>query len=157
LTRFSLGYPSMEEEYKMLEILEHGNPLDSLEAVVGAEELLAAQQAVRNIHVDPKVRRYILQIVQGTRSCDDVSLGGSPRASVALFRTSQALAAVSGRNFVRPDDVKQMSGPVLTHRLILRPESRLRKLTASSVVAEVVAEVPVPMLTTGTDAFEGGR
>jgi MoxR-like ATPase len=107
---------------------------------------LAAQQAVRNVHVDPKVRRYITQIVQDTRSCDDVSLGGSPRASLALFRTAQALAAVSGRNFVRPDDVKQMAGPVLTHRLILRPESRLRKVTPASVVSEVVAEVPVPML-----------
>jgi MoxR-like ATPase len=157
LTRYSLGYPSLEEEYKMLEMLERSNPLDSLEAVVTADELLAAQQAVRTIHVDPKVRRYILQIVQDTRTSDDVNLGGSPRASLALFRTSQALAAVSGRNFVRPDDVKQMAGPVLNHRLILKPESRLRKLTAASVVSEVVAEVPVPMLTPGTDAFEGGR
>ncbi len=146
LVRFSLGYPSMDEELKMLELLEHGNPLDRLEQVVSAEELLAAQQAVRNVHVDPKLRRYITQIVQDTRQCDDVSLGGSPRASIALFRTSQALAAVSGRNFVRPDDVKQMTGPVLNHRIILRPESRLRKLTAAGVVAEIVAEVAVPML-----------
>jgi MoxR-like ATPase len=124
-----------------------------LEQVVDVDELLAAQQAVRNIHVDPKVRRYIAQIVQDTRTCDDVALGGSPRASLALFRTSQALAAVSGRKFVRPDDVKQMAGPVLTHRLILRPESRLRKLTAASVVNEIVAEVPVPMLTNEKDPF----
>ena len=85
----------MEEELKMLELLEHGNPLDRLEQVVSAEELLAAQQAVRNIHVDPKVRRYITQIVQNTRNCDDVSLGGSPRASLALFRT----VAGVGRGF----------------------------------------------------------
>lgn len=146
LVRFSLGYPSMDEELKMLELLEHGNPLDRLEQVVTAEELLAAQQAVRDVHVDPKVRRYITQIVQDTRQSDDVALGGSPRASIALFRTSQALAAVSGRNFVRPDDVKQMAGPVLTHRIILRPESRLRKLTAATVVSEIVAAVAVPML-----------
>ncbi len=146
LIRFSLGYPSMEEELKMIELLEHGNPLDRLEPVVSAEELVAAQQAVRNVHVDPKVRRYIVQIVDSTRGCDDVALGGSPRASLALFRTAQALAAVSGRNFVRPDDVKQMTGPVLTHRVILRPESRLRKLTAAAVVSEIVANVPVPML-----------
>jgi MoxR-like ATPase len=153
LVRFSLGYPSMEEELKMLELLEHENPLDRLEQVVSAEELLAAQQAVRNIHVDPKVRRYIIQIVQNTRTCDDVGLGGSPRASLALFRTSQALAAVLGRSFVRPDDVKQMAEAVLTHRLILRPESRLRKLTAAAVVTEIVADVPVPMLAKEPDAF----
>lgn len=154
LVRFSLGYPSMDEELKMLELLEHSNPLDRLEEVVSADELLAVQQTVRGIHVDPKVRRYITQIVQNTRDCDDVALGASPRASLALFRTSQALAAVSGRAFVRPDDVKQMAGPVLTHRLILRPESRLRKLTAASVANEIVANVPVPMLTNEKDGFE---
>ena len=146
LVRFSLGYPTPEEEMKMLEILEHGNPLDRLEPVVSAAELSAAQEAVRDVHVDPKVRQYIIQIVQNTRNCDEVSLGGSPRASIALFRTAQALAAVSGRNFVRPDDVKQMTGPVLNHRLILRPESRLRKLTAAAVVTQVVEGVPIPML-----------
>jgi MoxR-like ATPase len=155
LVRFSLGYPSMDEEIKMLEVLEHGNPLDRLEPVVTADELLTAQQAVRNIHVDPKIRRYIIQIVQDTRKCDDVSLGGSPRASLALFRTAQALAAVSGRDFVRPDDVKQMTGPVLGHRVILRPESRLRKLTAAAVVAEVVANVPVPMLPGASPSQDG--
>jgi MoxR-like ATPase len=146
LVRFSLGYPSLEEELKMLEILEHGSPLERLQEVVSAEELLAAQQAVGNVHVDAKVRRYITEIVHRTRDCDDVSLGGSPRASIALFRTAQALAAVSGRSFVRPDDVKQMAAPVLTHRIILRPESRLRKVTAAAVVAELLAAVPVPML-----------
>ncbi len=152
LVRFSLGYPTPEEELKMLEILEHGNPLDHLEPVVSAEELLSAQQSVRNVHVDLKVRQYITQIVQNTRTCEDVSLGGSPRASIALFRTAQALAAVSGRNFVRPDDVKQMTGPVLNHRLILRPESRLRKLTAAGVVTQVVESVPVPMIENKTES-----
>lgn len=153
LMRFTLGYPSMDEEIKMIELLEQGNPLDRLEPVVAAEELLAVQHAVRQVHVDPKIRRYITEIVHNTRSCDDVSLGGSPRATLALFRTSQALAAVSGRNFVRPDDVKQLAGPVLTHRMILRPESRLRKITPAAVVAEVVADVAVPMLSNEPDAF----
>jgi MoxR-like ATPase len=146
LMRFSLGYPSMEEELTMLGLLEQGNPLDLLEPVVSAEELVAAQQAVRQIHVDPKVRRYITQIVQDTRSCEELALGASPRASLALFRTAQALAAVSGRNFAQPDDVKQLAAPVLTHRLILRPESRLRKVTAADIVNEIVGRVPVPML-----------
>jgi MoxR-like ATPase len=151
LVRFSLGYPTIEEELKMLEMLEHGHPLEKIEPVVAAADLLTAQQAVREVHVDIKVRRYITQIVQNTRSCDDVSLGASPRASIALFRTAQALAAVSGRSFVRPDDVKQMSAAVLTHRLILRPESRLRKITAVSVVTDVVEDVPVPILSTERD------
>ena len=146
LMRFSLGYPNMEEELKVLELLERGHPLGNLQPVATGEELLAAQQAVREIHVDEKVRRYLMQIVHDTRHHDDVALGGSPRASIALFRTSQALAAVSGRTFVQPDDVKRVAAPVLMHRMILRPESRLRKVTAASVVEEIVSEVRVPML-----------
>ncbi len=146
LIRLSLGYPSMDEELKMLEMLERGHPMDCLQPVVSTADLLAAQRAVRETYVDAKVRRYLMEIVHRTRENDDVALGGSPRASLALFRTSQALAAVNGRSFVRPDDVKNMAAAVLTHRLILRPESRLRKATAAAVVAEVLAEVPVPTL-----------
>jgi len=147
LMRFSLGYPNLDDELKMLDRLQKGHPLDRLEPVVTPEELVACQRAVREVHVDEKVRRYLTQIVHGTRECDDLSLGASPRASIALFRTSQALAAASGRSFVQPDDVKRVAAPVLTHRLILRPESRLRKITAESIVEEIVAEVPVPILT----------
>ncbi len=146
LIRLSLGYPSLDEELKMLEMLERGHPLDNLQAVVSTADLIAAQRAVREVHVDVKVRRYLMEIVHRTRDNDDVALGGSPRASLALFRASQALAAVNGRCFVRPDDVKNMAAAVLTHRLILRPESRLRKVAASAVVGEIVAEVAVPTL-----------
>ncbi len=151
LMRFSLDYPSMEDELKMLAMLQRGHPLQKLEAVVSADELRAAQQAVREVHVDEKVRRYLTQIVHDTRHCDDLILGASPRASIALFRTSQALAAIAGRSFVQPDDVKRVAGPVLTHRVILRPESRLRKVTAASVIEEVVAEVRVPILSQEPD------
>ena len=146
LMRFSLGYPNMDDELKMLERLQKEHPLDRLQPVVTPAEIVACQQAARQVHVDEKVRKYLTQIVHDTRKCDDLSLGGSPRASIALFRTSQALAAASGRNFVQPDDVKRVAGPVMTHRLILRPESRLRKMTAESIVEEIVAEVPVPIL-----------
>jgi MoxR-like ATPase len=146
LMRFSLGYPNMDDELKMLERLQKEHPLDRLQPVVAPEEIVACQQAARQVHVDDKVRKYLTQIVHDTRTCDDLSLGGSPRASIALFRTSQALAAASGRDFVQPDDVKRVAGPVMTHRLILRPESRLRKITAESIVEEIVAEVPVPIL-----------
>ena len=146
LMRFSLGYPSMEEELELLALLQHAHPIDSLEAVVNAEDVVACQQAVREIYVDDKVRRYLMQIVHDTRQHDDVSLGGSPRASIALFRTSQAMAALRGRNYVLPDDVKRVAGPVLTHRMILRPESRLRKVTAAAVVDDIVAEIAVPAI-----------
>ena len=146
LMRFSLGYPTLEEELRMLDMLQHGHPIDSLEPVVSAEELVACQKTVREIYVDEKVRRYLMQIVHDTRAHDDISLGGSPRASIALFRTSQAMAALRGRNYVLPDDVKRVAGPVLTHRMILRPESRLRKVTAGAVVDEIIAEIAVPTL-----------
>jgi MoxR-like ATPase len=146
LLRFTLGYPALEEELKMLEVLQQGNPLASLPTVVSAEELLACQRAVRDVHVDEKVRRYILEIISRTRQHEDLSLGGSPRASIALFRTSQAMAAIRGRNFVQPDDVKRIAAPALTHRLMVRPESRLRKVTAAGVVEEILNLVPVPTL-----------
>ncbi len=152
LIRLSLGYPALEEEGKMLQRLQHVHPIEDLGTVVGAQEVLACQDAVREVYVDDKLRRYLLEIVQGTREHDDVQLGGSPRASIALFRTSQALAAVNGRNFVLPDDVKKMAMPVLGHRLILRPESRLRKVTVASVVREIVDDVRVPVPASQDDA-----
>ncbi|HEV7224982.1 MAG TPA: MoxR family ATPase [Pirellulales bacterium] len=152
LVRLSLGYPSIEEEAKMLDRLQRGHPIDNLEAVVTAADVIACQKAIREVYVDEKVRSYILEIVHATRLHDDISLGGSPRASLALFRTAQAVAAMRGNNFVLPDDVKRMAAPVLTHRLILRPESRLRKVTAARVVEEVLNEVPVPTASSGAAA-----
>lgn len=151
LMRFSLGYPTMDEELKMLAMLQHGHPLDELQPVVSSNELLACQQAVRNVHVDEKVRQYLMQIVHDTRDHEDLALGGSPRASIALFRTSQAMAAIRGRTYVLPDDVKRVAPSVMTHRLILRPESRLRKVTAEYTLSELIAEIAVPTLDEDTD------
>ena len=146
LMKFSLGYPSFEDELKMLDLLQHSHPLNSLQPVVTADELVACQTAVREVHIDPKVRQYLLQIVHLTRENEELSLGGSPRASIALFRTSQAMAAIRGRNYVQPDDVKRIAAPVLTHRLILKPESRLRRVTAAQVVQDVIDEIAVPTI-----------
>ncbi len=146
LMRFSLGYPTMDEELQMLSLLEREHPLTQLKPVVTAEHLIECQQAVREIRVDDKVRQYLMQIVHDTREHEDLALGGSPRASIALFRTSQALAALRGRSFVLPDDVKRVAGPVMTHRVILKPESRLRRVTAEQVIDDVVAEIAVPTL-----------
>ena len=145
LIRLSLGYPTFEEESKMLSRLQKGHPIDDLKPVVQADDVLACQEAIRDIHVDEKVKRYILEVVHASRKHEDVLLGGSPRASIALFRTAQALAAVGGRDFVLPDDVKTMAQPVLAHRLILKPESRLRKRTAVAVVQDLVSDARVPI------------
>jgi len=94
------------------------------------------------VHVDKKILAYITQIVHATREHEDLSLGGSPRASISLFRASQAVAAIRGRNYVEPDDVKNILAPVLLHRLILRPESRLRNIQVSEILVEIMDEIP---------------
>lgn len=144
LIRLSLGYPSFEEEAKMLALLQRKHPIDDLQPVITAEHWVACQEATREVHVDTKLTKYILDIVHGSREHEDVLLGGSPRASIALFRCAQSLAAIQGRDFAIPDDVKRMAQPVLSHRLILRPESRLRKKTPASVVSEIVSDARVP-------------
>ncbi|TWT75320.1 AAA family ATPase [Allorhodopirellula solitaria] len=146
LMRFSLGYPTLDEELRMLSMLQRSHPVDSLEAVATAEQLVAAQAAIREVHVDPRVQQYLLQVVHQTRDNEHLALGGSPRATIALFRCSQAMAAIRGRNFVLPDDVKKILAPVMNHRLILRPESRLRKLTTEKVLEQVLGDIAVPTI-----------
>ena len=146
LVRLRLGYPLFEDEVSMLQRLQLEHPIEKLETVANADEIIACQEAVRQVYVDPKVSRYIVQLIQGTREHYDVVLGGSPRASMALLRCAQALAAVHGFDFVLPDDVKQIAPHVLSHRLILRPESRLRKKTVAVVLEEILNTVPVPQM-----------
>ena len=146
LMKFSLGYPTMEEEQKILQRLQLDHPIDSLQAVVTKEQIVDCQKAVRSVAVDQKVQKYILQIVHLTRHHKHLQLGGSPRASIALFKTAQAMAAIRGRTFATPDDVKMVAAAVLNHRMILKPESRLRKITSEQVVTQVVAEIPVPVM-----------
>jgi MoxR-like ATPase len=144
--KLSLGYPSLEEESQMLEMLKREHPLEKLQAVISADDLAMCQRAVRTVHVDPKVRNYITQIVHASRKHHDVRMGGSPRASIALFRASQAVAAIRGRNYVEPDDVKSIVPSVLTHRMILRPEARLQSVSAEELIVEFLDATPVPML-----------
>ncbi|KAA1261769.1 ATPase RavA [Rubripirellula obstinata] len=148
MMRFSLGYPTMEEEMRMLEMLQHQHPVDTLQPVAQATEIVRAQQIVKKVRVDPKLRGYLLQIISQTRSHEDLALGGSPRASIALFRCAQAMAAIRGRNYVLPDDLKKIIEPVMNHRVILRPESRLRKVSTESVIDEIVSEIAVPTIGT---------
>jgi len=144
LVRLSLGYPSAEEEAAMLGRLQYKHPIEDLQAVVTAEEIRDCQQAVRSVRVDEKLNRYIVELIRHSREHPDVLLGGSPRASLALYRAAQALAALRGQSFITPDDVKRLAAAVLGHRIILKPESRLRKVTAGSVVESLLETVTVP-------------
>lgn len=145
LLRIGLGYPSINEEHEILLRYQTDDPLVNLSPVVQPAEVLAVQAAVRAIRVEESVRDYIVNVIRRTRDHSAVSLGASPRATLALFRTAQALAAVRGRDYVLPDDVKHLAPHVLTHRLHLDPQVRLRGRTATDVVRQIVAEVPVPV------------
>lgn len=144
LVRLSLGYPDLNHEITMLQRFETQDPLDTLEMAVATEDVVACQQAVRQVRVDEKISRYVVEIMRATREHFDVLLGGSPRASMALSRSAQAFAAIHGYGFVLPDDIKQLLPYVLGHRLILRPESRLRKKNVAAVLEEILESVPVP-------------
>ena len=146
LIKMSMGYPSAGEESQMIEIQHLAHPIDSIEPVVEMAEVLACQAQVRQVLVDEKVRDYVVSLVRATREHHAVLLGGSPRASLALYRTSQAYATLHGYDFVLPDHVKEMAHPVLGHRIIVRPEHRLRKVTAKSVVNEILNTVPAPVM-----------
>lgn len=146
LIRLKLGYPEKEDEIYMLQQLQKRHPIEDLQAVATVAELLECQKAVREVYVDEKVGRYVVEIMQATRDHADLSLGASPRAAMALLRVAQALAAMRGFDFVMPDDIKQMAPHVLTHRLILKPESRLRKRTVGVILNEILNTVPVPAM-----------
>jgi MoxR-like ATPase len=145
LLKLKLGYPTEDEEGMILQRFQEENPLDNLKAVVEAAELLELQKLCRKVHVSESVRSYIVNITQATRNHAGVKLGASPRASLSLYLATQSLAAIEGRNYVIPDDVKALATPVLTHRLIVKAETGLRGQTAESIVADVLAKVPVPV------------
>jgi MoxR-like ATPase len=146
--RLQLGYPKEREEVAILDAQRLQHPLESLSQVLSAEELLDAQQRVKDIHLAEAVKTYVVSVVTATRSHPDVYLGASPRGSLALARAAQAYAAINGRDYVVPDDVKALAVPTLAHRLILQPQARLKDLAATTVIAEVLASVPVEHVTT---------
>lgn len=145
--RLKLGYPTENEESEILLRYEHDEPLDNLQAVVNPASLSEMQKAIRTVRVEASLREYIIAIVRATRAHTSVELGASPRGSLFLYRASQALAALRGRDFVLPDDVKYLTPFILTHRLIISAQTRLRGRTAEQVVKDVVDSVPVPVET----------
>jgi MoxR-like ATPase len=144
LMKVRLGYPGLMDEIKILELQQIQHPILSLEARIGVEEVLNMQQEIRKVFVASGIKRYIVEIIRATRDSTDVYLGSSPRGSLNLFRASQALAAIEGRDFVLPDDVKALAEPVLAHRMVVDPSARLRDISASLIIEEVVKTLPVP-------------
>ncbi len=145
LIKLPLGYPTAEEEESILLRFQDGNPMRDLEAVTRVEELAALQDATHAVRVEASVRRYIVELVRATRAHQEVELGASPRGTLGLYHAAQAYAAVHGRSFVLPDDVKRLAPYVLTHRIMLSPQMRLRGRRPEDVVAGVIEDVPVPV------------
>jgi len=144
MLRISLGYPSSEEEIAILDSQQYTHPIDSISQIVSGEELLEAQTAVKEVYVDPLIKQHIVALVTATRQHADTYLGASPRGSLALYKTSRALAAVQGRDYVIPDDVKALAEATLAHRLIISPSARIKDVSSKVVVEEIIQSVPVP-------------
>jgi MoxR-like ATPase len=144
LMRISLGYPSPADEIRILEAQQHVHPIETIDQVVGARELLDMQEQVKDVYVHDAIKEYIVSLVGATRSHADVYLGSSPRGALALFRTSQARSALSNREYVIPDDIKALAEATLAHRLIVNPAARIREVDPRRVVREVLHTVEVP-------------
>jgi MoxR-like ATPase len=144
LLQVGLGYPSADEESAILRRFSETNPLDTLESVLAGEELLALQKICQQVFVEPSVAEYLVALARATRMHPDTRLGASPRASLGIHHAARALAAIQGRGYVIPDDIKALAVPVLAHRLILKPEARLRGRTEKTLVEEILEAVPVP-------------
>ena len=144
LMRISLGYPSFAEELSVIEGQEQIHPVDQLQAVASSDDLIKLQEAAKNIYVDSTVREYIVSLVEATRSHEDVSLGASPRASLGMFRSVRAMAILQDRDYVIPDDVKDLAYAVLGHRVILSSSARMRGLQTSQVLDGLLETVSVP-------------
>ncbi len=144
LLRIKLGYPEKNEEIKILEIQRLNHPITALNTIVGEEEVLKAQRMIKDVYVSDRVMRYIVDLTHATRSSADVFLGSSPRGSLALYRAGQARAAINGRDFVLPDDIKILAIPILSHRIVLDPSARLKNISSYQIIEEVLNSLPVP-------------
>ncbi len=145
LLKVGMGYPAREEERQILRRFRTVNPLVELTAVISTDDIQAANQICRNVHVHPVLEDYLLDIVAATREQAAFALGVSPRGTLAFYRTIQALAAIRGRDYAIPDDIKQMARPVLAHRLAPSIEARLQGQPVADILAKIVAETPVPV------------
>src|SRR6266849_1191632 len=139
-----LGYPKPSDEVNILTSHQHHHPLDDLSQIMTAEELVRIQRHVRSVHVDPSIREYIVAIANATRTHQNIYLGASTRGSLALFGAAQALAAMRGRGYVIPDDVKLLVKPTLAHRIMMTPAARVRSIAPTTILDEILQTIPVP-------------
>ena len=144
MLRVHLGYPSKTDEIIIMDRQQMTHPIDDLEQITDASEVLRLQTGVKAIYVDPLIKQYIVEIVAATRNHEAAYLGASPRGSLALYRSSQALALLDGRDFVIPDDVKALAYPTLGHRVIASPSARVKNVTTASIVNDCLSRIPVP-------------
>ena len=144
LMRIKLGYPKEKEEMDILDQQQYRHPIRDLGAVVAVQDVLDAQQSIRSVHIAFPIKRYIINLVQRTRSHEDIYLGASPRGSLGLFRAGQAIAALQGRDYVTPDDIKRIATPILAHRLILAPGARLQERDEGTILDDLLDSVQVP-------------
>jgi MoxR-like ATPase len=144
MLRLHLGYPATQDEMAILGAQQFAHPIEGIAQVVSADELTTAQRAVKGVYVDTLIKEYILALIEATRKHPDIYLGASPRGSLALYKTAQARAAIQGRDYVIPDDIKALAEPALAHRLIVSPAARLKNVDARAVVDELIHSVAVP-------------
>ena len=145
LMRIKLGYPEESEEEDVLARFQSTDPLVNLQPVASSQDVVHHQVLVREVYVDPVLRNYLVQVVQATRGHADLDLGASPRASMGLYRCSQTMAAIQGRDYVSPDDIKLLAPYTLAHRMIVKSQARLRERTAEDVVIQILDQIPVPV------------
>jgi len=150
--RVFLGYPSNTDEVLMMDAQQNVHPIETIEPITDPNEIIGVQRAIKEIYVDPLIKSYIVGLVEMTRQHEAVYLGASPRGSLALYRTSQARALLDGRDFVIPDDVKELALTTLGHRVIVSPSARVKSVNATDIILSCLERVPVP----GTRA-RGGR
>ena len=142
--KLSMGYPQIEEEMQMLARFKETSPLFELEPVVEKEEIIKMQAQVRQVYVDNSISRYIIEIINKTRNHNDIILGASPRASLCLYRGAQGWALRQGRNYVLPDDVKKLVIPVLSHRLMLKQEAKIKRISTEEILCDILHSVKIP-------------
>ena len=146
LMRLGMGYPTPDEEVTILERQMHEHPIGKVRPVLTVEDIVALQEAIKEVYLEDSLKHYIVSLVDATRRSAGITLGASPRGSIALMRCSQANAAMNARDFVTPDDVKLLAEPVLIHRLILKPDARVKGLRPAQIIEEVLHTIPVPVL-----------
>ncbi|MDE3090847.1 MAG: MoxR family ATPase, partial [Chloroflexota bacterium] len=144
MLRLHLGYPAVKDEMAILDAQQFAHPIDDIAQVLTAQELIDAQRAVKDVYLDALVKEYILALIDATRKHPDIYLGASPRGSLALYKTAQARAAIAGREYVIPDDIKALADSALAHRLIVSPAARLKNVDPRAVIDELIHSVAVP-------------